>query len=850
MAETEDQYRTNHSAMDSGLKVTDLGYQGLVFETTSTHHQAVMRHRRVVDTVISDVNAPPGALLLILLVHQEMVLTLAGIQAAVSIKASLYGDTEVKYLEWPVDGGWIDRRQLTRLTVLAIHKNGGIRVRNSDWRWLVSTLSGLHPERQNSQAIFGFVADAQAYWVGHSTGPLFGHAIRMRPFQMLPRAALARRHSMRPQLSPSTGAWKTPAALVFAQTVRTYSNATATLQDMVTFTGQVARRKGSKDSGRSLLIERIDMILPIAAQEGRVQVIVLGAIQHAIKFGGIRGDLLAPITIYEYLRQGVVKLLETLLNTNLDQKNGWEWLELYRENLSHVRDSQRSKFASFLEVFHRFLIIAGFDPLPSGIPGGHTQMPPEAAVVWPHELELAIEYISAYAETDRIRLQATLGLVCGYWIPMRTYELWCLRVGDVNLTGAIYLTIYPRRRDGVGKVESLKQEHQVHDAQLKTLLLDMNRLRRIADYADDGDQLLGEPGKPGCCHEESATNELMNAALRWATGDSKASYYDLRHTVFSRRAEPVLIGKDTATDVADYYKVSAGGGHAGPSSTSAYVHWVERAINAQITSSHFPEAVATTNEAHPNVDNIFEDVGSGALAGERTPLVKPDEREHDERPCEVMGLTTRADILWRVSQNYSLAAVAGGCSVAEEVVKQVVADMVETMVQAKMVSYAVRGSLRKQCLTISAWALWARAAKQPKNIPVTAMLESCISNGNFSRLQLLWQDWLLCRNDEYLDMTNPRPAIRIVNFLFDCGIPRRSLVVTSALDAPPLPPEWKDLSIESRPVGNRGGRSPHRLFMAELGASGSDATGATISMVGFHWLMLLVGSILVAKEAI
>jgi hypothetical protein len=37
------------------------------------------------------------------------------------------------------------------------------------------------------------------------------------------------------------------------------------------------------------------------------------------------------------------------------------------------------------------------------------------------------------------------------------------------------------------------------------------------------------------------TAHLMNDALKWATGDSSASYYDLRHTAFSTRARNVLV---------------------------------------------------------------------------------------------------------------------------------------------------------------------------------------------------------------------------------------------------------------------------------------------------------------------
>jgi len=105
----------------------------------------------------------------------------------------------------------------------------------------------------------------------------------------------------------------------------------------------------------------------------------------------------------------------------------------------------------------------------------------------------------------------------------------------------------------------------------------------------------------------------------------------------------------------------------------------------------------------------------------------------------------------------------------------------------------------------------------------------------------------MCRHGGDLSMSNPRPAARIIEFLLGAGVSRESLIFVSATDAPPMPSELSGLKIDTRRVKPRPGRAAHRLFMSKRGLKGRSTSGATISMMGFHWLMLLIGSILMAR---
>jgi hypothetical protein len=85
-----------------------------------------------------------------------------------------------------------------------------------------------------------------------------------------------------------------------------------------------------------------------------------------------------------------------------------------------------------LEVFHRFLVIVGCEPLRRSLTTGVYIAPPPAATIWLEELEKAIREVKETAVPARVKAQCELGLRLAYHVPLRSYELWCIRVGDVT----------------------------------------------------------------------------------------------------------------------------------------------------------------------------------------------------------------------------------------------------------------------------------------------------------------------------------------------------------------------------------------------------------------------------------
>ena len=299
------------------------------------------------------------------------------------------------------------------------------------------------------------------------------------------------------------------------------------------------------------------------------------------------------------------------------------------------------------------------------------------------------------------------------------------------------------------------------------------------------------------------------------------------------------------SDVARYFQLSAQGGHAGPSSTSAYVHQVERAL-AKRSRAMCPWAWTHT-PATPSDGYRFEHVADGFVT-ECAPLPNAAQPVAvlPEQSCN-LPFDRRAQIVWQVARKFSLASTAGQSMVSEHLVHTVVFEQVQALALARLVTHEALSSLRKQCRALCAWQLWARAAQQSKHASIVNWLADTMSSGSSSVLRLLWQDWLLCRNGDDLALTNVRPAARLVSFLLDAGVSRQSLQIAVAEGAPPMGPEIKAFGIAVRNVEHRKGREPVRLFLAE---HAEGANFASVSIKGFHWLVLVLGASLIARGEI
>ncbi|MCV2356533.1 hypothetical protein LNV09_20525 [Paucibacter sp. B2R-40] len=836
--------------MTNGLVCSDLGVRGLIIETVEpAYSKALARHGELHAFVERATSLSPGARLLLTSIIEGIALhrsTLEALTAVGSAKTYLCG--KVMEVELPMGGGWRDRRQLPRPVIDEIRRNRGCVVSSSVWREAEAAIAQLPCYSAMTGALDSAIADAQAAWYRRLPGPLFVHVTRLRPFQVLDRAARARTVSKRPQANVQAKAQAGVAAVRRAyETCFTQSADLSVLHALVRDFGRIARAKGSKAAGVEGLMELVLAASPVALRAGRAQMLVVGGLASVLTHGGVRGNGLAPVSVYEYSRQHILGLATDLAKAGVDSRSGEDWLSAYRGMLNQVLPSQKGKLASFLEAFHQFLVLVGMERLPASIQGRRFSPPPAAATVTDHELMVALAFVREHGETRDVAAQAAIALLLGFEIELRTYELWCIRMVDVQLDRPPYLVVYPRLRDGTGKTPSMRRQVDLaHPLLIKLLVVFKQKRLTIHHAVDDEDLFFGEPGAPDQRHAQEKTMRLVNAALAWSTGDRVASFYDLRHAVFSRKAEKLMM--ENSTDVAGLFQMSAEGGHAGPGSSGDYIHLIERPLAHWLKHARPESWVAPGWHELDTV--LFPDIGEGVLVDARTspPPRSNGEVDGNEGKTGELSFSLRYMVARRVVAGETVDQIAGRCSTSADDVLSCIRSLASAMVDAGLVEDDAISTPSRQIDAIRQRHTWASAAGHGKLALVRKGLEGLLDRGRKDEALVVWNAWLRCLHCRDLRLDRSRPASELIRFLIKTGVPRASLAVTAPQNALPLPKHLEELKLVWRRCQPRAGVPRYRLVLVATHLKASRGMARQVSIVGLHWLMLLAGSSISTKE--
>jgi hypothetical protein len=144
---------------------------------------------------------------------------------------------------------------------------------------------------------------------------------------------------------------------------------------------------------------------------------------------------------------------------------------------------------------------------------------------------------------------------------------------------------------------------------------------------------------------------------------------------------------------------------------------------------------------------------------------------------------------------------------------------------------------------------WAKAADAPKWNGVVAALNTLADSGQWRRLSDLWLDWCACVRGRNLSVESDRPAARLVRFLVgECKLRSQQLALCVSRGAPEVRPELAGLGLELRSCHPRKGRPRHRLVVGPPGARAQRASSRLLSVMGLHWLFLVVGSAIEARR--
>ncbi|TXH88661.1 MAG: hypothetical protein E6Q78_09875 [Rhodoferax sp.] len=541
----------------------------------------------------------------IALVCIEAVIDVSNHRALMAGAISTYElDTENICLEFALAGGWTDRRYLQPTTIEYLARNKGVFFKKEDLKKVDSELADIFKlgrGKHHKQLI----AAARDYWSKRMPGVLFGHCTGEDRFQLIGRYALWR--SVTRAVAPNSSAGGLSIDYLgwpqFSKSLITAGFVVSQLED-------IARRKGARGTGRQLMVDCIDQHFHAARVEGQIQALSLLCLKEVIETGGMNGGLLAPSSISTYLCTTFVPWVSALLDLGMESESE-AYIKSYTSILAAHPSSRQGQAKSLIDILHTRLVLRGA-PLLRSLGKAQLQSVPNAQVIWPHEAELALEYVSGTTGNPRLAAQARLVILLGLAIPLRTSEYFQIRLVDVCPKGIATLVVFPRRKDGTHKSLHNRMHVDIDSELLCRTLLEYKTKRCEEEALPDQDSgpdlfFFGAPGYPEGAYAEGETIDLVNRALRWATGDKQASIYSLRHSAISVQALACLTTQATTDEVA-WEAMSKQCGHGNPDSTSVYVHQIELPLKQLVARYVHPNLVQCNqqSEEFPVLKELFE----------------------------------------------------------------------------------------------------------------------------------------------------------------------------------------------------------------------------------------------------
>lgn len=812
---------------------------GPVVQFTPEDIESARLVEAAVDTLLAG-GLSSGAALGLSLMADAAVLHIPSLQhLAAAQRFKTYAAGEWVCMEWALADGWRDRRFLPPRTqqLFTAHRQAPSA---KDLHEIDEAFGAHFPHLARGHRLEAFVGAAAAHWARHLPPVLVGHAVRAQPFQPLDIGALARRESMLPlaqgdDQAPSRAQQLAERILSLRLTTGRRSQGVGFgVTELMQRARQLSAARGPKSAGRADLSKLIDELLPSAAAE-ESSLLLLGAARHLIDEGGIDGRLLALTTIADYLGATLPPLQQALAGTCVQELDSQGWQRLYQQVIQAATPTQQAKIASCLEAMHRFLVMCGVEPLSTSLVSAHIKLPPAAATVWPHELEQALKYADHLAPTDQVRWQARLILLLAHQIPCRAYDPWALTLKDVRVGSDVHLDIAPSTAAGGSKSLASVRQLEVQGQALATALIDARDLRERLHCAGGNDFLLGERGNGRARHEPELTMRVVNESLRLSTGVRTASFYDLRHAAISSRADALLSQPQRPTDEMEWEGLAGWAGHASSKSTLSYVHCFERAI-AEHGKAVMPAAWTDRVKA-PMWDACFPPIARGRAAAELPPL-----------PA-ALGIKTDCDERWQrqacffqhMAMGESSAVSAGKAGVSGELARAYLMAFERALDDCGLVpDLGGRMDSFRQTLPQVLFTFW-RAAQQQKYQRVAAQIGSLVVSEHWRRLSSVWEVWRRCLTDVHIGLDMPTPAIELLAFLLEAGVLKGRLVLVPSEPASrPLDPRVaRLLGARRAPTKQRRGLPCYRLALADSQVDPRNCRGASASMLGLHWLMLM-----------
>lgn len=815
------------------LTLADAGC-GLILQATDRTRERTRAWDRVVSALRQGQRPDrPGAAVLLSLIARDAVVEHDALNAICSGGTTWHDDTAV-YAEWvSPDGRWQDRRQLSAHTAKLVC-SGWPQIARADWealaRWAARRMGGeLAPARL--EAVLGAAA---AWWSQQLPPMLMLHVLGLRRLQLLPRSAHARRVAC-VQLPTSDGhRCEDDGIAGLLHAAHGLTPRTDVLQDIVHLVREAARQHRSGDGFRRRVLDGLMTIAPRACQAGRVQAMMLGGTYSIVAEGGARGELLGRRSLAGYVGVAVLPLGRALIDHGADpislDEEGWK--TVLDKMLEPLTGEPRAKALAYLQAFARFVLARGGMQLPLSRYGTPDESYPYARIAWPHEVDDAVAWIAARRGDDELRRQAMAALLVMATRPARPEEVSVLRVRDVVDHGSgLSLASAPLPSDGVGKSLAMRQIQRVTNVAAVEALLDI-RAHRRRQHAADAAYLFGSPMSPQAPWRWAETMNLVQEALRAASGDPTLTAYALRHAVVSQAMETALMPGRTIDDFQSIAQISSLAGHEHVQSSRPYVNLIERPLAAWARSA--------VPDDGPVALGGFAHVAAGLATRERSATQAPD---HDARA----RIDTAADgpsldkvlaVLQEHAEQRELETIAYRHLLAVSMVQSIVQEAGHLLRLAGLLPR--RGGTHPAAVArlVAAHGAWWSATDEPKLRGVRRLLDDLPT----PQAAACVRAFLECARPRSIALDEPVVAAPLVEVLQRAAAEGSMRLVIRHADPhlPPMVRHWAVGEAEVTQIAPRPGEPRVRLLVAE-GGTAAGCRGRGVSVHGLYGILIALG---------
>lgn len=375
-----------------------------------------------------------------------------------------------------------------------------------------------------------FKEDQMQWMALHFSGPLFEHLSDRLLFSGLPDSAYARLSSKQRLVVESPASEISDRAI--CEGISGYLEPTGLDRNPVIIDQLMyacrRRVKVSDHLAKKKMLEECLLLSSPAKEYGPFSSLMVAWAISLIVHGSRQQEDLSQAAIANYVTVISLKLFSQFRDKEIQTLNPEAFTDLYKKTIDLVTIGQQKIAASAISTFHHFLenwLDIPFIPRQQYL--SETDSIPRANVIWPHEIEIMLQWLCDAQCDERLINCWRLSILLGYEKRVRIGELFEICIEDIQFfENKVQIHIKGQ------KTKASKRNIVISSARTIEYLKEYVT-RRKKELALVKDYLFGDPKQPRSIYKMGQFYYGLNAMLKAVTGDCQASSHWLSHSEVS-----------------------------------------------------------------------------------------------------------------------------------------------------------------------------------------------------------------------------------------------------------------------------------------------------------------------------